>query len=138
MASKRACPHTITLFNFVGEDENGNASYAAAVLKNVHCHINEGVGSGDVSNDDTRVHIFDDCVDSEKDFLPHDEWLALPDDAKARYWTLCPNGKDYFALGNKALFGTMLPQDCTLFRIILVSRRKMGSRRMHHWRIEAR
>lgn len=138
MASKRVCPHTITLFNFVGEDENGNSSYVACVLKNVHCHINEGVGSDGVANDDTRVHIFDDCVESEKTFLPHNEWLALPDDAKAHFWTLCPNGKDYFAYGSKALNGTMLPQECTLFRIILVSRRKMGSRRMHHWRIEAR
>lgn len=138
MATKRVCQHSITVFNYMGEDSDGNAMYSAAVLKNVHTHINEGIGSGDVANDNTRVHIFDDVVESEKAFLPHDKWVLLSDTEKARFWTLCSEGKDYFSLDHEPVHETMLPSNCSLFRIIVVSRRKIGSRRMWHWRIEGR
>ena len=138
MATKSVCPHTITIFNYIGEDQDGNAKYTAAVLKYVHAHINEGAGAGDVSKDSTRAHIFDSVTECEKTFLSHRVWLALPDEEKVKYWTLCTDGKDYFAFGEAALFGTKLPDDCTLFRINLVARRQIGHRRTWHWRIEGR
>jgi len=146
VASKRVCPHTITIFNFIGEDPEGNAMYAAAVLSNVHAHINEGMGAGDVSNDKTRVHIFDDTVECEKSFLPHGEWNALPEEEKVKFWTLCPEGKDYFSQGSLQQYDpatptnapVTLPRNVVLFRIMLISRLQMGRPRMWHWRVEAR
>ena len=143
MGSKRVCPHTITLYNYMGEDASGNAKYARTLLKYVHTHINEGMGSGDVSEDKTRIHIFDDTVESNKPFLKHSEWTVLSDAEKVKFWTLCPEGKDYFAQGDIVgadtdIVGEPLPTDVVLFRIMLISRLIVGTKRMHHWRIEAR
>lgn len=163
--SKRVCPHCITLYNFLGEDDDGNAMYASTLLTGVHIHVNEGMGSTDLSNDTTRVHIFDDTVAAqppqgvtidpnlfdlspatleqalsipagEKPFVPFREWLTAAN--KEQYWTLNPEGRDYFSIGDNRTTDTVLPTDLTLFRITSISRREMGSRRMWHWRIEAR
>lgn len=138
MATKRVCQHSITVFNHIGEDCFGNAMYSAAVLKNVHTHINEGVSSAEVANDDTRVHIFDDVLECDKAFLPYYEWSALEQEKKVQHWTLSPQGQDFFVFGSVKLLGTALPTGLTLFRINRVSRRQIGSPRMWHWRVEAR
>ena len=163
--SERVCPHCITLYNFLGEDDDGNAMYASTLLAGVHIHVNEGMGSNDLSNDHTRVHIFDDIVaaqppqgveidrslfnltpynlkraldtpEGEKPFVPFDEWSKTTN--KEQYWTLSPEGKDYFAIGDYRTTETALPTERTLFRVTTIGRREMGSRRMWHWRIEAR
>lgn len=128
----------ITLFNFLGEDEDGNARYARAMIERVHVYANDGVGSGDVPSDETRVHIFDDTARCAKPFLSHSEWKQLPDDQKRKFWTLSPEGTDYIAIGYAGANGCALPTDCTLYRIVRVGRREIGSARMHHWRVEAR
>lgn len=134
--SERVCPHCITLYNFLGEDDDGNAMYASTLLAGVHVYVNEGMGSTDLSNDPTRVHIFDDTAADEKPFVQFDEWSNASN--KEQYWTLNPEGKDYFAIGDHRTTGNALPTEHTLFRITSIGRRQMGSRRMWHWRIEAR
>lgn len=165
MASERMCPHTITLFNFIGEDADGRASYSATILKNVHVRHKEGIGSTDAANDSTKVHIFDDTYTAlppdgqkidrtlfnltpfnliqalntpadEKPFVPYEEFSRTTD--REQYWSLSAEGKDYFALGEHQNTGDTLPGGVPLFRIISVSRRQIGRKRMWHWRIEAR
>lgn len=135
MATKRVCPDTITVFNFLGENEQGKAMYSSAVLRNVHVHIGEGLGKTHLSNDTTRLHVFDGTVKASKPFLPYSQWKDIVN--KDEYWTLNPDERDYFALGKKEMNGEELPTTCTMYRINKVVRRKIGQRRMWHWRVEA-
>lgn len=143
MASKRVCPHTITLFNYMGEDAEGKAQYSQTLLQFVHFRDGQGVNSGDTPADSTRLHIFDDTVLSEKGFMPYTEWVALPSEEKPVYWTISVagaegGGTDYFAVGDHRSNSMSLPTVKELFRITDVIRHAMGRRRMWHWRIEAR
>lgn len=165
MATTRICPHSVTLFNYLGENQNGQAQYACTLLAGVHIFADVGMGNTDLSNDAVRVHIFDDIVaaqptqgvtidknlfnlspfnlaraldtpEGEKPFVPYDEWKNTTD--KHQYWTLNPEGRDYIAIGDYRTMQSDLPTYCDLFRIVSVGRREMGSRRMWHWRVTAR
>lgn len=165
MASNRVCPHCVTLFNFMGEDDGGRAMYTSTLLAGVHIHHIEGMGSVDLSKDFTRFHIFDDTTaaqppdgvtidrslfnlspynlrraldtpEGEKPYVPYEEWSHTTN--KELYWTLNPEGKDYYAIGDHRTTGTELPTHLTLFRITNFGRREMGSCRMWHWRVESR
>lgn len=120
MGSERVCPHSITLYSFTGEDADGHALYRRTLLQGVHVHESQGVKGGENSDDYVRVHIFDDTVKASDG------------------WTISPEGKDYFAIGDHTAPDGVLPTALPLFRIVTVARREMGSRRMWHWRIEAR
>lgn len=165
VATKRMVPHSITLYNFLGEDEDGHARYNNTFLDCVHVNLNEGVNATNSADDNVHVHIFDDLVVAlplpeitldrslfnlspfnlqrametpagEKPFVPYDEWKTVSE--KEQYWTLNPDGGDYFAVGDHRQSGRSLPENLTLYKIIKVAHFAMGSRRMHHWRIEAR
>lgn len=166
MATKRVCPHTITLFNFTGEDENGNARYNSVLLEWVHVFKKEGINSNNSADDAPHAHIFDDTVivssapnvtldrslynelspyslsralettKGEVPFVPYEEWKNTAH--QEQYWTLSPEGRDYFALGDQRRTDHALPTDVPIFKITNVERHDMGSRRMWHWRIEAR
>lgn len=138
MGSNRVCPHSITLYNYVGENDAGKAQYVAALLTGVHVRASKGISSGDTSKDAARVHIFDDTAICDKTFMPHDEWAAAEDSVKEQHWTLDQTGMDYFAIGDTGISEGSLPTHLTLFRINEISRKELGSRRMWHWRIDAR
>lgn len=135
MASKRVCPHAITLYNYLGETD-GKARYARTLITNVHVSASGGIAAGDVSRDGVRVYVFDDVSECEKLYLPCEKWAAGND--HERYWTVHTDGSDYIALGDMpdSDDGT-LPTQHTLYKINSISRRQIGSRRVWHWRIEA-
>lgn len=165
MGTKRVCPHTITLFNYTGEDENGNACYNPVLLEWVHVFKKEGINATNSADDAPHVHIFDDTViasppgnvtldrslytltpdslqraletpQGEVPYVPYNEWkTALHQE---QYWTLSTEGKDYFAIGDQRRTDHKLPTDVPIFRITDVERHDVGTRRMWHWRIEAR
>lgn len=137
MASRRVCPHTVTIFNYLGEDGDGNAEYSASVLKYVHAHIKEGIGAKSVADDETRVHIFDSTFECDKSYLPESEWLALSSEDKKKHWTLNAKGRDYFCFGDFGSSESNLPDFNLLFRIVGFSRLEMGSKRLHHWKVVA-
>lgn len=165
MATRKMCPHCITLYNYLGEDANGRALYNCTLLNNVHVYEGEGVNATNSADDNPHVHIFEDMVEAyplpdviinkslynlspynltramatpeeQKPFVPYDEWKDTAE--KEQYWTLNPEGGDYFAVGDHRQSGRSLPTNLTLFRVTNIAHRHIGSRRMHHWRIEAR
>lgn len=165
MGTKRVCPHTITLFNFTGEDENGNARYNPVLLQWVHVFKKEGINAANSADDAPHVHIFDDTViasppdnvtldrslfdlspdtlslaletpHGEVPYVPYSEWKDTAH--QEQYWTLNPEGRDYFAVGDYRSAGNTLPTAVPLFRITDIERHDMGTPRMWHWRIEAR
>ena len=106
MARHRMLPHTITLFNFVGEDENYKSSYMVTILKNVHCVLHKGsVFStiGTKPNDKADLYIFENYViatdkdGNKKQYIPPDKWDECTH--KERYWTLHDDGTDIFVKG---------------------------------------
>lgn len=143
MATERMCPHAITLYNFVKVDDDGNDVFSCTFLSSVHVNLGAGTHGVDNPDDEAKVHIFDDLVSAKaadtgarRTFMPYPDWLKSED--KSGYWTLSPQGKDYFVAGTKAVSGTRLPTDAELLRIVSVKRLEMGSSRMWHWKIGAR
>lgn len=138
MATDRMCPHKITLFNFTGENSDGEAQFNSVLLDNVHVFHTEGVNSSNSADDAPHVHIFDENVSPSggKTFVPYSQWKSAQ--TRDSYWTLNPEGGDYFAIGDHRQTGHSLPTSLTLFRITHVARREIGASRMWHWRIEAR
>lgn len=165
MGTKRVCPHTITLFNFNGEDADGNACYNCALLEWVHVFKKEGINATNSADDAPHVHIFDDTVivtppdnvtldrslynlspynllraldtlPGEMPYVPYEEWKDTTN--QEQYWTLNPEGRDYFAIGDQRRTDHRLPTQVPIFRITDIERHDVGSRRMWHWRIEAR
>lgn len=125
-------PHTVRLFNFLGEI-NDVASYQEAVIKHCYCNVDDGVTSSTagVTTDDTaRLYIFKrDAQITASDgtpmrYLPFDEWNNLAN--KTGYWTLNPNGKDYFVVKGRT----------NRLRIKRFSDKEIGSRRMWHFEVD--
>lgn len=134
MPRQSMLPHTVHLFNFVGE-VNDTATYQEAVIRNCCCQGKDGVGtsgSGKKTNDNVTLYIFkrDSLVKSPegKDltYIHFDKWVKLAD--KTGFWTINPNDKDYFILeGHAEHLKVKSFQDL-----------EMGSKRMWHFEVEAR
>lgn len=142
MATKKVCPHTITLFNYMGEDESGRASYSQTLIKHVHYRDGLAVASLHTPADSVRLHVFDDTAYTSKPYMDYDDWKTLSMQEKQVRWTLPPpaqdGGSDYFGLGDLRTGDTSLPTQHPLFRITKSARCQIGRRRMWHWRIDAR
>lgn len=102
MASKRMCPQSVMLYNYVGE-VNRKATYVKTYLHNVKCIVYRGVSTslqGRGEADTAKLYIFDDILfaanesGKEVQYKPHEEWAKLVD--KSGYWTLSPDGDDFF------------------------------------------
>lgn len=100
-------PHTITLFNFVGENEDTyRGDYEITILKNVMCIPKDAATlstQGVKPNNHADLYLFDktvvatDLAGNEKTYLPYEKWDKIDD--KNRFWTLHSNGTDMFAKG---------------------------------------
>ena len=100
-------PHTITLFNFVGENENTyQGDFEITILKNVMCIPQEGAvlsTTGTAANNNADLYIFKrnviatDTNGNVKRYIPPDKWDES--EHKERYWTLHDNGTDVFVKG---------------------------------------
>ena len=102
MASKRMCPQTVVLHNYVGE-VNGRATYAVTYLHNVKCIAYRGVSSpaqGRGEANTSKLYIFDDILyaanenNREVQYMLYEDWKQLED--KSGYWTLNPEGDDFY------------------------------------------
>lgn len=157
MASKRMCTQSVMLCNYVGEVD-GVATYNKTYLHNVKCIIYHGVstskqGRGD--NDTSKLYIFDDILfaaneaGEEVQYLPYEEWLRLSD--KSGYWTLNPNGDDFYydvnenkdTISGETEAGTAFAgqglsyfSNITKFRIVGFKRLDQGSRRLVHFEVD--
>ena len=127
-------PHTVRLFNFVGE-VNDVATYQEAVIKNCYCNLDDGVASassGRTTNDTARLYIFkrDAKVVSpdgaSMSYLPFEEWAALED--KTGYWTINPNDRDYFVLAGRT----------NRLKVKRFADNEVGSRRMWHFEVDGK
>lgn len=127
-------PHTVHLFNYVGE-VNDVATYQEVVIKNCYCNLDDGVSSinsGKTTNDSARLYIFkrDAKIVSPAGvamkYLPFEAWMKLAD--KAGSWTINPNGKDYFVLEGRSN------------RLIIqrFADNEVGSRRMWHFEVDGK
>lgn len=122
----------------MGEDQNGHALYSVTFLSPVHVNCLEGVTVSNSPDDMVHAHIFDDLVSAapQKSFLPYSEWKNSQN--KETYWTINPEGGDYFALGDHRQQGNLLPAGLTLFKVTRAAHFAVGSKRMWHWRVDAR
>lgn len=138
MASKRMCPQTVTLYNYVGE-VGGRATYVKTYLHNVKCIVYRGADSsmqGRGENDTSMLYIFDDILYAanesgvEVQYLPYDEWKNL--ESKDGYWTLSTDGDDFYVDGE---FVDELPRKTKKFRIVGLKRLDQGSPRLVHFEV---
>lgn len=137
MASKRMCPQSVLLYNYVGE-VNGRATYQPTYLHNVKCIVYRGISTsnqGRGENDQSKLYIFDDILyaanekNKEVQYLPHEEWVKLED--KSGYWTLSPDGDDfYFDVSDS------LPHPGKKFKIVGFKRLDQGSPRLVHFEVD--
>ena len=58
MASRRVLPHTVHLFNYIGE-VNDEAQFQESVIRFCYCSWNEGSGSAKAPSDSAKLYVFD-------------------------------------------------------------------------------
>ena len=139
MASKRMCPQTVTLYNYVGE-VGGRATYIKTYLHHVKCIVYRGADTsmqGRGESDTSKLYIFDDILyaaneaGKEVQYLPYDEWSQLED--KTGYWTLSAEGDDFYVDGECS---GELPTQTKKFRIAGFKRLDQGSPRLVHFEVD--
>ena len=77
-------PVTVTVFNRLGEDEEGKGIYKPVVFRNVKIETKRAanpVYSGERNNDNFRLYLF-----TDRGYLPRDKFLKSPHS----HWTLAP------------------------------------------------
>ena len=137
MAKYRMLPNTVTLFNYLGENDL-KAEYAITILKNVYCDTEYGARAstkGTVSENAAMLYIFDKKVFAEsldgkqKAFLPYDEWDKVEN--KEDYWSLNSENKDFFVNGIASVDN---PQnaDIEAYKISKIHTYQNGTSRMWH------
>lgn len=139
MASKRMCPQTVTLYNYVGE-VGGRATYVKTYLHNVKCIVYRGASTsmqGRGEGDTSKLYIFDDILyaegasNTEVSYLPHDEWLKAEN--KDSYWTLNTAGDDFYVDGECS---DAYPRREQKFKIAGFKRLDQGSPRLVHFEVD--
>lgn len=139
MPSKSMVPHTVTIFNSIGEID-GKEKYVKTILRNVQCDENFGVNQslrGHNSDDTAALYIFDSNVKAqsvegfEKSYITPAQWVK--EFFKEPYWTLSEN--DYFILGESTAED---PRDIGAFKIDGIHRYNMGTHRMRHFEVYGR
>lgn len=134
MPRKSMTPHTVHLFNFVGEVKDV-ATYQEAVIQNCYCNLDDGVtsiNSGRTTNDTARLYIFkrDMKVKSPDGaamkYLPFEKWMELAD--KTGYWTINPNDRDYFVMDGRT----------SRLKVKRFADNEVGSRRMWHFEVDGK
>lgn len=127
-------PHTVHLFNFVGE-VNDVATYQEAVIKHCYCNLDDGVtqsNAGKTTNDTARLYIFKrdakivSASGAAMSYLPFEAWMALED--KSGFWTINPNGKDYFVLEGRT----------SRLKVQRFADNEVGSRRVWHFEVDGK
>ena len=114
---------TVTIFNRLGENGQGEGLYKASVFRNAYIETKRAanpVYSGERNNDNFRLYLF-----TDRGYLDKDEFLASPEG----HWTLAPG--DLLAKG----IHSELPK--RPFRINTVNA-FFAKDRFHHWEVSGR
>lgn len=127
-----------TLYNYLGEDNDGNAVYQRTYF--TPCRVVLTVGAMMEKEDDNiRAYLFDlktratDGVNARSYCDPRAfDTLAQ----KAAYWTLRDDGRDMIAKG--ICTDAQPPDDGTAFALRTIKRNQIGSQRMWHWKVTGR
>ncbi len=141
MPNVRMLPDTITLYNYSGEDGDGNACYLPTVIQRVYARMTQGivVGRGETTitlepADALIVYVFDQSSVCAKTFLPFKEWDASS--SKADHWTVHDDGSDLIAIGTPTSTASGAPPDnVQSFKATKNIRRQAGKPRMWHWEV---
>nr|DAY38776.1 MAG TPA: hypothetical protein [Caudoviricetes sp.] len=134
MASSRVLPHVVTIFNYVGKDDDGKPKYQATLLSGVYFREHRAVNGISAPDDYAIAHIFDKgtIASDGRRFLDRYEWDDKLD--HTGFWTLRDDGKDYIAEGDVRLFGIYASH---AHRIVRVKRNLAGNKRMWGWKVAA-
>lgn len=130
---KRHCKDTITLYNYLGEEDR-KAAYAKTVIQNAYVEENRGVMIRVTGNDTAckaRIALYDGTIQADKPFLPYHQWAELQAEEKTKNWTLFPGGKDRVCIG--ICESEKPPEDSC--KINAVDRRNHGQRSLWHWEV---
>ena len=139
-------PDSIALYNYAGEVDR-RATYLVSYLSNVKCLVHSGAtpsSQGRGERDTATLYIFDrsaiatDASGNELKYIPYEQWACTED--KSGYWTLSPDGDDYFYPADKdadrpCCSGRAAPLPSKRFKINGFSRLKQGSPRMWHFKV---
>lgn len=134
MATKRMLPHTVTLYNYIGEVDD-RAHYQPTVIRHCYAPLKVGVvasNPGRRSSDSGDLYIFDGRSKayspdgSARTYLPHDKWMASEE--KDKYWTLSDDGKDFYKVTDR--------DDEVSIRSF--SHKVAGTKRMFHFEVRGK
>lgn len=138
MPDRRILKDKVFLYHYVGEVDYV-ASYEKYTVSGCSLQHHNGVGRTQYATTpecNARLYIFDQnttVVDSDgrkRKFIEPDKYEALTGAEKASYWTIAPNGKDYFGETDN---GNLPPSGVpNYYSVIGYTRFDMGSKRMHH------
>ena len=127
-----------TLYNFLGEDENGVAVYQRTYFSPCRVVLTTGTRL-DKENDNISVYIFDaeTAATDGTDAVTYCERSAFDELIdQSENWTLRDDGKDWIAKGIRS--ETAPPFDGTAYAIRTVKRYAIGSDAIHHWKVTGR
>lgn len=131
-------PDSATLYNYLGEDDDGNAVYQRTFFS--PCRVVLTVGAVMENEDDNIcVYLFDmitqatDGKNARSNCDPR-AFDTLAD--KSAYWTLRDDGRDWLAKGLCA--SAQPPDDGTAYALRTAKRNQIGSPRMWHWKVTGR
>ncbi len=131
-------PDSATLYNYLGEDGDGNAVYQRTYLS--PCRVVLTVGAVMEKEDDNlKAYLFDQqtaATDGANDrsYCDPRAFETLHD--KSAYWTLRDDGRDVIVKGVSA--GERPPDDGTAFALRTIKRNQIGSPSMWHWKVTGR
>lgn len=138
MASLRMLPDTAKIHNYVGEKDRV-AQYQVTTVTRCYCPVHIGAPSGGnngkTPSNDGVLYIFDFASKATgpdgkpRTYLPYESWKALPEEARAGYWTLNTGGKDFF---------TKEGYEEIHFKIGHFAHLVAGSRRMWHFEVKGK
>ena len=138
MPDRRILKDKVFLYHYVGEVDYV-AAYEKYTVSGCSLQHHNGVGRTQYATTpecNARLYIFDQnttVVDAEgrkRKVIELDKNEALTGAEKASYWTIAPNGKDYFGETDN---GNLPPSGVpNYYSVIGYTRFDMGSKRMHH------
>lgn len=156
MASRRVLPHTVTLYNYLGEDSDGQASYVTTVLRGVNAQVirgtsrtggNAATGGQETPADSLKVFFFIHRSHAEsvggrrKKSVKPEAWVdGFPNRNPADAWTFREDGRDIMTLGqDEPMKDRKPPPGKDWFKVRAVhDHARIGSPSVRHYMIEGK
>ena len=131
-------PDSATLYNYIGEDTDGNALYQRTYFNPCRVVLSTGAMM-DNEDDNIRAYLFDlktvaASGDTVRAYCDPRAFDTLAD--KSAYWTLRDDGRDWIAKGQCS--DAAPPENSTAYAVRTIKRNQIGSLRMWHWKVTGR